>query len=328
MHIDDEMLKELLTEYGLEQPQIALLRHNENITYKVIDSVDGKAYLLRIHEPVTANIAGLQHTYEGLSAELQLLQDMSEKTELIVRKPIIARSGSMITAIIQDDRRIYCSLLDWIEGRDAKKEDLSNEHIARELGAQTAELHQFLRSYTKVRAGERPSYGLERSELILRQISRGVDMGLFGQKEYAIIEESVQLINTRLAATIHEPVSYGVIHADLNMSNILITEQNKLAFIDFGLFGFGFYMLDVAMVALNVPSAYRGFVLEGYFGEGHTPAHITVILEGFMLMAVLGYYAFQMENVKIHPWIRERMPLLCESRCQPLLRGESIFSSF
>ncbi|MGM0884598.1 MAG: phosphotransferase enzyme family protein [Bacillota bacterium] len=324
----DNLLLELLCEYGIEHPQFALLKHNENMTYKVINPVDGNAYLLRIHQPVTANMAGLQHSYDGLRAELQMLKEMAEQTNLIVQTPVLSRTGAMITEIVEGDRNLFCSLLKWIDGRDLKKEELSNEQFARGLGTQTAKLHQFMRGYNSVRPGDRPNYGVERSGLILQQISRGVEKGLFGQTEYRIVEESVQLISARLDTSLNEPDAWGIIHADLNMSNVLVTEQQEFAFIDFGLFGYGFYLLDVAMITLNAPSEYRGYVLEGYFGEGKVPEQVTDMLGGFMLMAVLGYYAFQMENEKIHPWIHERMPLLCENRCRPLLNGESIFYSF
>lgn len=324
----DNLLLELLCEYGIEQPQVTLLRHNENKTYKIINPVDGNAYLLRIHQPVTANMAGLQHTYEGLRAELQLLTDMAEQTDLIVQTPVLSRSGSMITEIAEGDSRIFCSLLKWIDGRDLKKEDLTNEQFALGIGVQTAKLHRFTSAYNRVHPEDRPNYGVERSELILQQISRGVEKGLFGQAEYRIVEECVQVIKARLAASLNDPDAWGIIHADLNMSNILVTGQQEFAFIDYGLFGYGFYLFDVAMTALNAPSEYRDYVLEGYFGKGKVPEQVADILEGFMLMAVLGYYAFQMENEKIYPWIRERMPLLCENRCRPLLSGKSIFYSF
>jgi len=58
------------------------------------------------------------------------------------------------------------------------------------------------------------------------------------------------------------------------------------------------------------------------------PEDAIVIIEGFMLMSVLGYYAFHMEYEKIHPWIHERMPLLCQQHCQPYLNGERILYRF
>ncbi|TBL68599.1 hypothetical protein [Paenibacillus thalictri] len=59
--MDDKIL-EILLQYGIVNPEVALLRHNENRTYKVIDTSNGSVYLLRLHDPVTVNLAGIQHT--------------------------------------------------------------------------------------------------------------------------------------------------------------------------------------------------------------------------------------------------------------------------
>ncbi|WP_245599890.1 phosphotransferase enzyme family protein [Paenibacillus harenae] len=328
MQMREESVKELLQQYGINQPTVVWLKHSGNRTYKVTDSADGKDYLFRIHQPVTANMEGVQHTRSGLQAELQLLKDIAAETLLTVQMPVRNRSGSVLTEITEGSRPLICSLLTWIDGRELKKEDLEDRQLACMLGMRTAELHRFTRGYGGVRPGDRPSYGRERSELMIRQISRGIEKGLFSRKEQDILENCMRLMNEKLSDTLAGPGAWGMIHADLNRSNILVTEAGELAIIDYGLSGYGYYMLDLAMAALNAPSAYRDHVLKGYFGEKRIPDWAETVLGGFMLMAVLGYYAFHMENEKVHPWIRERMPKLCEDRCLPFLDGESIFKAF
>jgi hypothetical protein len=43
---------DVLSKYPIARPEIQFIRHNENITYKVIDRISNKNYLLRIHKPV------------------------------------------------------------------------------------------------------------------------------------------------------------------------------------------------------------------------------------------------------------------------------------
>jgi hypothetical protein len=45
-----EILFEALSLYSLDNPKSELIRHNENMTYKVIDS--DKQYVMRIHKPI------------------------------------------------------------------------------------------------------------------------------------------------------------------------------------------------------------------------------------------------------------------------------------
>ena len=45
--MDKAILKEILVQYGLNESEVTLLRHNENKTFRL-----GKDYLIQIHEPV------------------------------------------------------------------------------------------------------------------------------------------------------------------------------------------------------------------------------------------------------------------------------------
>lgn len=45
--------KEVLLKYSFIDPFVELIRHNENITYKVTEKYSGDTYLLRMHKPIT-----------------------------------------------------------------------------------------------------------------------------------------------------------------------------------------------------------------------------------------------------------------------------------
>jgi len=64
--MNDQHLAELLNRYGLDRPETAFLRHNENRTYRVTDA-SGTNYLLRIHDPLVEGMKGVQHTRAGIA---------------------------------------------------------------------------------------------------------------------------------------------------------------------------------------------------------------------------------------------------------------------
>lgn len=321
----DDFLMEILSKYEIYHFNITFLRHSENRTYKVSDSTQGKEYLLRIHQPVTVNMSGLQHTYKGLLSELELLEEIALQTDLITQRPIRNRDNDLITKIEHGEEIIYCSLLTWIKGEVLQKEHVSDEKLVAHLGAKTAELHRFFRSYGKMDGNSRPSHGIDRHNHMLGQIQRGVELGLILPSDFRVIQETIQFINSRLEGRVRSKDDWGIIHGDINKSNIIVSDKGEISFIDFGLSGFGYYLLDVSMGALMVQSEQRDCYLEGYYNNDRMSENELVIIEGFMLVAILGYYAFHMENEAVHSWIRERAPLLCAKHCRPFLSGKSIF---
>ncbi|MBP3961881.1 phosphotransferase enzyme family protein [Paenibacillus lignilyticus] len=327
----EDSMFEILRGYGIQEPQLQFLRHNENRTYEVIDSATGEHYLFRVHQPLTRNFEGLQQTDKGLLTELQLLEELGQRSELIAQKPVWHGSGNLLTHIEHEGKRIPSSLLTWVEGAVFRKETCESDPvIARELGAHIASLHRFFRSYhPQFDFDSRPSQGIERNSLMIAQIHRGVEQGLFGEEEFRCVEQTIGLVNSRLESLGKSEETYGIIHGDLNMSNIILTPEGEICFIDFGLCGSGYYLFDVGMGTLVVPPEQRLDFLAGYYGDsGDVPDTVRVLLEGWMLIAVLGYYAFQMENQAVHPWIRERMPGFCTNLCRPYLSGERVMERF
>jgi len=324
----DDKLPELLLQYGLLRPEVTLIRHNENRTYKVNDPSQGNDYLLRVHDPVTVNLAGIQHTRQGIEAELRLLEAIASGTELTAQMPVVNLRGQLASELEWEGRTFYCSLLRWIEGRNLTTEDLSSRDAAYRLGAQVAQLHAFFATYDKALPTDRPDYGISGTEIMLAQIRRGVELELFAEEHFTTIQRTFALFVERLTSGLPDCLAQGMIHADLNKSNILVTPSGAYVFIDYCLFGYGYLLLDVAMAAMMVPKEHRIQVVNGYYGMELTLEEIDPVMDGFMVSAVLGYYAFMMEHQAVHPRIREKLPAFCEARCVPFLNGERIFLSF
>lgn len=319
----NEKLMELLVRYDMKQPEIIFLRHNENRTYRINDRM-GKSYLLRIHTPVINEMKGMQHTYDGILGELQMLDKLGSWSTSEVQTPIRNKDGELITIIENKGELLNCSVLTWLDGRDMMEDDINDLELVKQLGSQIEELHTFFRQYEHSGMGMRPSQGRAYNKRMIRVIYSGVEKKLFTSSDANTIEQTLQLINCRLDDHGDE-IGPDLIHGDLSMGNTIITPEGEVKFIDFGFFGTGYALLDVAMGAMMLPSKRRDTFLKGYYRNREYTDSDLLQIEGFMLVAIIGYYVFQMENENVHPWMRERMPKLCLEYCLPFLNGERIF---
>jgi hypothetical protein len=68
----DHMAAQVIKYYNMEKPVVSYIRHNENLTYHVVDEASGQKYLLRIHQAAYASMTGIQHTPPALEAEMNL----------------------------------------------------------------------------------------------------------------------------------------------------------------------------------------------------------------------------------------------------------------
>ncbi len=320
--MNDQRLTELLNRYDLDRPEPVFLRHNENRTYRVTDA-SGTNYLLRIHDPFVEGMKGMQHTRAGITSELHMLEQWGKWNDGAAQAPVRNRQGELVTAFEIDGRSCDVSLLSWMDGRDLVKEDMDNDETVRKLGEQLAELHAFFRQYEPVGMESRPHQGRAYNDMMAGVIRSGVEKGLFTPRDADIVEQTLRLINERLTGRGSDNGT-DLIHGDIWLNNAILTTGGEVRFIDFGFYGQGYALTDVAMGTMMLPSEKREDFLNAYHGEVPCSEAELLEIEGFMLVAIIGYYVFQFENEKMHDWMRERMPKLCEEHCVPFLNGERL----
>jgi len=316
-------VNEVLLQYSFVDPVVELIRHNENITYKLVEKGSEDSYLLRIHKPITANMQGVQNTQQAIHSELVFLLAWSAKSHLPVQAPVPNISGDLVTNVCIDNEKFNCSILKWIKGNILTKEDLNGEEPASKLGEYIAYLHQFSQSFQHSSNFMRPEYGVEWSNQVLDKLRSGEQLGVITTEYFHTIEQTFSLINDRLQLMGKTANTWGFIHADINYSNLIHTPQG-ISFIDFGLSGFGYYAMDVAMGALLTKSEYRDALISGYT-RINSEAFDIEQLECFMFLAIVAYYGFLVSHKEMHEWIHKNIPDLIEHICQPLLIGEKVF---
>ncbi|OAB45482.1 phosphotransferase enzyme family protein [Paenibacillus glacialis] len=324
--MDDKLITEILEQYPIHVSSTAFIRHNENLTYKVTDELSGMSYLLRIHKSVISTMSGLQHTNEGLKIEMMLLNELSGTTDIMVQTPVRNSLGGWVTQVTEEGVVVHSTLLRWIEGRDIQKgEVISKEHITH-LAEQVRNLHQFGRASGVSSSEFRPTYSdITENESMLKQLELGVSLGVFSVDDFIIVKKFFELLNARLETYPKTVNTWGIIHADINKGNLLIT-QHGIAIIDFCLFGYGYYLYDVAGSVLSFKPEDRLHFIAEYIDKSSTFTEKDMqLLEGFMILCIFGFYAFHMENEEQHAWMRERMPIFCKKYCQSYIDLQSIF---
>lgn len=314
--------QKVLSQYAFTDPVVTFIRHNENITYKITEQRSGKAYLLRMHKPIAKNMEGVQMKREAIRSELEFLLAWGAASELPVQLPVSNRDGELVTSVVMEDQEVHASILNWISGEMTAKSDFASEEGAGALGEQIARLHQFSQTFSAASDFIRPEYGLEWLSGILLKLRSGEQQGVIARKELDVLQSVFGLVQERMERLHQRAETWGFIHADIHYSNLIRTAKG-ISFIDFGLSGFGYYAMDVAMAVQFTPAASRDALLSGYTAVLSERLDIA-LLEDLMFLNLCEYYAFLISREDRHAWIREHIPSLMELG-KALLRGEPVF---
>ena len=324
----NNLAKEILLSYSISNPDIQFIRHNENITYKITDNNNNKNYLLRIHNPVTEGLFGLQHTFEGINAEIQILKELSHNDMIHAQKPISNKLGEYIIEYKLENYNhpCYATILEWIDGFTLTlKEDNINE-IAYKLGQNLALFHDCLKSFKPSKDFIRPIYDVDRIDNAIEELKYCVDANLFSSEHYDIIREVLLLVKHQISELNSRENTFGIIHADMQPGNIVLSSGNP-CIIDLGFCGFGYYLFDLGSAATVFPSEFRQAFLQGYSSRTSFSFDDLRYIEGQIFMdTFISYVLFMIDN-KTNSWIKTSAVELCDTLCKDFLEGKEVFYS-
>jgi Ser/Thr protein kinase RdoA (MazF antagonist) len=224
-----EALRTLLPLYGLPpETRITLLNRSENATYRAGDSL-----VLRVHRKG-------YHTDPEIASELHWLTALQNLPGLRCVRPVADVTGRLIQQLAGHSIVAFAP----IAGREvAEADDLPRWFTA--LGEISARLHEHARAwqpphdFTRKRwdcttiLGDAPHWGHWRDAPGLTPDGAGV------------LARLADDLRQRLAAYGTGPDRFGLIHADLRLTNLMIDDAGLVA-IDFDDCGFGWWMYDLA----------------------------------------------------------------------------------
>lgn len=309
--MEHQYVKEILSHYNIPDSQAVLLRHNENMTFRI-----GTEYLLQIHEP--AEGFRTEHIYEGTERmavyriELRFLRHLKEQG-MTIREPVENCAGELITKL---DSGIAATVSRWIEGEPLDKLELNAERCHR-IGELTAALHKCAKGF---QGFPMITYDGQQCARIKEKVRSLEDCGL-SPVYFGTMQRACDAVGTALEKVRSE---FLTVHADLSPSNILETKDG-LAAIDFSLFGVGHPMLDLANLFGNINGlSSRQNIAEGYRKAGGIIDYRA--LDACFVLSILGGIAIHFERWSRQDWFEGRLKRWCEESFEPLCAGERLFT--
>jgi len=228
------LAKTALAQYGFTDAKLSLLRDVDNTLYRV-QARDGQRFLLRLH---TLN----RHSPAELHGELAWLSVLRRDTALRVPEPVAIQDGAFFVDVavagVPEPRR--CVLLHWLPGQ-ARNHTMQPRHIER-VGAFMAQMHTHAEQY------QPPAQVMRRPWDWARLFDHQSPLwhkgpAMFNHKDMVVLRATADRIAAALQALGTARHVYGMIHSDLNFSNVLFHNE-QVGAIDFEECGPGYYLFD------------------------------------------------------------------------------------
>lgn len=272
-------LRRELGQWGFaDDCQLSLMTISENATFLAEDS--GRRLVLRVQRPD-------YHTPAEMRSELAWIEAIRAEAIVETPQPIARQDGSWLGSFAVDGQTRYVAGFAFMSGREPQPgEDLAGWF--RHLGSLSARLHDHSRRWARpdgfirktwdfrTMLGDAPHWGDWRAGLGLDNAGRDV------------IARAAAVIDQRLAAYGKDRLRFGLVHADLRLSNLLV-EGDRLGVIDFDDCGFSWFLYDfAAAISFHehedfVPTLQAAWVA-GYRDVAELSAEDEAMLKVFVLL--------------------------------------------
>lgn len=241
----DLFARAALAHYGRSaDSRLRLLSVSENATYLAEDP-DGRAepIVLRLHRPG-------YHDLDAIASELAWMNALREETD--VRTPRVvppeSSDGLVVTAQV-GDRSLLVDATELVPGCNA--EEVTGALDFERLGQINAEMHRHAQRWNPPADFTRFTWD---EDSILGPDARWghwAEHPALSDAECARIAEAVDVVAQRLGEFGRTPDRFGLVHADLRLTNIMVDPANLGAeptVIDFDDSGWSWYLADLGAV--------------------------------------------------------------------------------
>ncbi|MGB9037430.1 MAG: phosphotransferase [Acinetobacter calcoaceticus] len=258
------------------QGQVKLLCQSENATFQI--STGSARYALRIHRPN-------YHSKLDIQSELEWL-DALNASGIQVPVAIADQSGErVITLKLSNDIYRYAVLFNWVEGDMPTVE--VDPTAFEQLGQITAKLHVHSKTWQAPENFQRIVWNHETMIGADGHWGNWKNAPHLRQQDHGVIEEAIVQIAKDLNSFGKTQERYGLIHADLRLTNLLL-QQERIGVIDFDDCGMSWFMHDLA-AAISFNEHYANAPqwvdhwLKGYERVGHIQSEEYEMIPTFIM---------------------------------------------
>lgn len=222
---------------------LRLLNLSENATYAVEDADTGERSILRVHRQN-------YHRRHEIESELDWLTALDRDSDVTVPTVLPTRDGQRVVTVDHEGTERHVVHFAMVPGAEPDPETLTVDDF-HTLGHITAALHDHARTWTRPANFARFSWDWEHCLGDQPRWGRWQDAVGVGPAEVAVLEQAQQLLHRRLSDYGSGADTFGLVHADLRLANLLVDDAGAshprpptVTVIDFDDCGFGWYFYD------------------------------------------------------------------------------------
>ncbi len=234
-----ELARTALGQYELPvESSVKLLTLSENATFLVQNEATGWKSILRVHRPG-------YHTEQAIRSELKWLKELNGHAQVFAGQPIPGRNGDDLYTLahpsVPEPR--HAVMFEFMPGQEPDPNDITSFE---RLGTVTAHLHTHVRDWPEATSLTRHTWDLDSMFFGAKPLwGRWQDgLGVRGERA-ALLDKLAEHLRDRLSWYGKTRDNFGLIHADLRLTNLLIN-GDKVQVIDFDDCGFSWFIYDLA----------------------------------------------------------------------------------
>ncbi len=216
---------------------VSLLTVSENATFLISDDQSQPLCVIRVHRQH-------YHTLAEIESELSWIQALRKEQVITTPRPIPLTSGALIASFDDGEETRHMVAFEFALGTEPST-DQSLVSDFRQLGAITARLHEHARHWTPPSSFTRKIWNFDTTIGEAPHWGHWQHCSGLIPTDKEVLMDTVALIKEQLSHYGEEPERFGLIHADLRLANLLVSDK-QLAVIDFDDCGIGWYVYDFA----------------------------------------------------------------------------------
>lgn len=252
--LNSDSLKDIVaSSYGISEPfDCKFIRRSYNDHYLIKTNND--KYILRVYINNKYYISGPN----DFSFELELLSYIASKN-VLVAYPIRNKDGVFISKFINNNETRFISLFSFAEGSQINAS--LNGNLSLRFGENIATLHKVSSEFQS----SHNRYTIDLNYLInepIEMLQQYCSKHKLDNLNFFI--PYAKYLHNQLQELPVNNEAYGIIHGDLNPSNIHLDDRENITIFDFDHCAYGWRIHDLAVVKLcYAPNTYEA-ILDGY----------------------------------------------------------------